>query len=204
MCTISLQRKYAFIHITKNAGGAIRQALMKQAQGSKPGGYHWHAPATAVRDLHPKHYNNLFTFAFVRNPWARMWSVYKFNLQRKGLGHKDVGSGFDDFLMNKKRVHPWAKTFIRPNAPHQRRPQTDWILDENGENIVTFVGRFENLKQDLKFICSKINIPVPKLTVSHKTSNKIPYTEAYSQEGIEFVAEYFKSDIEMFGYTFDE
>ena len=204
MCVISQKHKFVFIHIPKNAGGSVRQALIRAAGGKKPGGFYQHAPATTIRDINKNHWNSFFTFAFVRNPWARMWSIYKFNLERKGKGHKDVGKSFDDFLMNKKRTHNWAKTFIRPGTPLQRRPQTDWILNEHGDVIVDFIGRFENLRPEIDKICSRVGIPKLNLIRTHKTSQNIPYTKAYSQEGIEFVAEHFKTDIEMFGYTFDE
>lgn len=204
MCVISHKHKFAFIHIPKNAGGSVRQALMRRADGFKPGGIYQHAPATTVRDLNPTFWENAYTFAFVRNPWARMWSIYKFNLERKGKGHKDVGHSFDEFLMKKKRRHNWAKTFICPNTPIQRRPQTDWFTDKEGKVIVDYIGRFENLRNELDDICSRLGVPTLKLVRTHKTSDRIHYTEAYSQEGIAFVAEHFKTDIEMFGYKFGE
>lgn len=204
MCIISKPHRFVFIHIPKTAGGSVRQALMRDAKGKKPSGIYQHASATTIRDLDKIRFNKYFSFTIVRNPWARMWSIYKFNLERKGKGHKDVGNSFDDFLMRKKRTHNWAKTFIDPNTPMQRRPQTDWILDEDGKVIVDYIGKFETLKTSLKEICARINIPVPSLIKTHKTSDIIPYTQAYSQQGIDFIANHFKTDIEQFGYTFNE
>jgi len=204
MCIISNPHRFVFIHIPKTAGGSVRQALMRTANGKKPSGIYQHASATTIRDLDKNRFNKYFSFTIVRNPWARMWSIYKFNLERKGKGHMDVGNSFEDFLMNKKRTHNWAKTFINPNTPLQRRPQTDWILDEDGKCIVDYIGKFETLKKSLKEICSKINIPVPPLVKTHKTSDNIPYTRAYSQKGIDFIANHFKTDIEQFGYDFNE
>jgi hypothetical protein len=202
MCVVSKSNRFFFIHIPKNAGGSVRQALIRNAGGKKPRGVYQHTPAVTVCDLNRSQWNSFLTFSFIRNPWERMWSIYKFNLERKGKGHEDVGKSFDEFLMRKKRTHNWAKTFPNPNTPIQRRPQTDWLLDENGEMIVDFIGRFENLHDDFKRICSMVGIKPPRLTRTHKTSHSVPYTKAYSKEGIEFVEEHFRTDIEMFEYAF--
>jgi len=203
MCVISTKYKVAFIHIPKNAGGSVRQAIIALG-GSKPGGVHQHAPAITLRNLNPVHYDSLFSFAIVRNPWDRVWSMYKFALDRKGKGHPTVGNSFDEFLFKAKYIHPWNKTFCNPNVPAQRRSQLEWITDEHGEIIVRHIIRYETLEQGLCEVYDQTNLPPLTLTRNHSTSQKVPYTEAFSQDGIDFVAEHFAKDIETFGYKFGD
>lgn len=203
MCVISTKHRCVFIHIPKNAGGSVRQGIIALG-GSKPGGIHQHAPATTLRKLNPTQYDSFFSFAIVRNPWDRLWSMYKFALGRKGQGHPDVGNSFDEFLNTAWKIHPWTKTFKDPNIPAQRRSQTEWILDENGRVIVDFVVRFENLQEDLEKVYEMSNVPPLKLASHHSTSQKIHYTDAFSDSGIEFVRKHFAKDIEMFGYKFGD
>jgi hypothetical protein len=204
MCIVSKKHQCIFIHIPKNAGGSLRLALTNNISGTKPEGLHQHVSARTVREINRPQYDSFFSFAIVRNPWDRAWSMYKFALGRKGRGHPDVGDSFDDFLITRKGTHGWAKSFANPTLPAQRRSQTDWITDSDNNIIVNFIVRFENLHQDLERVYRKVGIPPLTLASHHNTSQKIHYTDAYSHEGIDFIRNHFAKDIEMFGYEFGE
>ena len=178
--------------------------LSESSSAQKPDWAFQHTPADLLAQRDSSRWKKYFTFAFVRNPWERMWSLYNFNLERKGLYHDDTGSGFDDFLMNKKKFHPWAQHFRDANLPIQRRPQVDWLVDKDGELLVDYVGRYETLNADFGFVCRKLGLEKPSLQHVHKTSAKQHYSEAFSKKGIAFIDEYYKKDIELFGYRFGD
>lgn len=149
----------------------------------------------ALRDGVPSitnnQFNEYFKFAFVRNPWDRAYSWYRnvlrdeFHLQELNI-KPDIS--FREFLVN--HVEQWAL-----------RPQLDWLVDENGDVAVDFVGRFENLDHDFSVICSKIGIqttPLPNIL----NSGASRYIEAYDTETQELIYQRYKAEIELFGYSF--
>ena len=67
-----------------------------------------------------------------------------------------------------------------------------------------FVGRCENLQNDLNVVCDKIKIKriiLPTDTTLLNTSKHEHYTEYYDDETIEIVAKRYATDIKQFGYT---
>ena len=96
-----------------------------------------------------------------------------------------------------QRVH--LKKIMDKYSPFEN--QLDWIVDENGEVLIDFVGRFENLTSDFETICEKIGIPSISLKHINKSKHK-HYTEYYNKETRKIIAEKYCRDIEYFGYKF--
>jgi hypothetical protein len=128
-----------------------------------------------------------FTFAFVRNPWCRLVSIYnELHLKNEMFSQFLYRIDTDSTLASCKSI----------------LPQYKWICDENDNILVDFIGKFENLQQDFNIICDKIGIPQQQLPHRNKTKHK-HYTEYYDEETKQIVAELYAKDIEYFNYEFE-
>ena len=90
-------------------------------------------------------FNGFFKFSFVRNPWARLVSEYRY---RNYLSHRN----FKDFVMNK--LPPPG----RDDRYRHIMPQTQMLCSGDGTLLVDFVGKFENLQTDFAEVCTRLGI----------------------------------------------
>ena len=133
---------------------------------------------------------NYFTFSFVRNPFDRVVSMWKFlqhpNHEKEWI--KIVGS------LDKCDFKVFARKIKNINT-NITIPLSHFTTG------VDFVGKCENLQKDFNVICDKIGIPNQELP--HKNASKHKhYTEYYDDETKQIVAEKYAKDIEVFGYEF--
>ena len=193
--------RYVFIHINKTAGSSIERALMLRSE---------HKTAMVkMAELGEVRWNKAFKFSFVRNPWSRILSEYRY---RNYFHHLS----FRDFVLNK---------LPRPGWDDQYRhvmPQYDMLHDRQGNLLVDFVGRFETLQQDFDKVCERLGIVdsrLPHRNRSDKKSRDLKrklrnflfmngenrfqnMAEFYDDETREAVTEYYRKDIDTFGYEF--
>jgi hypothetical protein len=196
---ISHRKKFIFVHINKTAGTSIMKALAEYSDSGKgqkhemlyrilpSDGFSNKSGLNLISQCKqsPKKY---FKFAFVRNPWDRAVSGFKYQVLKRGKYTKN----FNRYL----QVH----TNIPFLSSHN---QLDWITNEKNEVKLDFIGRFENLQEDFNIICDKIGIPKQQLPHKNKSKHK-SYTEYYDDETRQIVAEKYAKDIEYFGYEFGE
>lgn len=210
-----------FIHLEKNAGTSIRKVL-KDYIHDRP-----HRTASELREhLSPSYYDKVFKFAFVRNPWDRMVSMYNFvrlllNPQDPWCRHicnalkcQQREIKFRDFVLE------WDGYFVFDRGGYHhvldiRASQIAQLCDVSNTNeqpllLVDFIGRFENLASDYHELCTKhLGFkaedvpPLPCLNVSSKREGGKCYTTYYDDELKQAVATWYKADIEKFGYTFE-
>ena len=86
------------------------------------------------------------------------------------------------------------------NRSHHRTAQYEYLYDAEGNLLVDFVGRFENLEDDWKKVCEKIGTKLD-LPHIHKTS-KSEYRSFYDEETRREVEKMYKKDLDLFGYKF--
>ena len=193
---ISHKNKFVFLAVPKTASTTIRLALTKYSdklsEDDADSPYHHHVSAKKLK----KHFryknwnwNEYFKFAFVRNPWDRVVSIYGY-LKSRALENRPKPV----FYLNNTKTF---KEYIFNGVYYQ--PQ----LNHFGNISEFYIGKFENLQQDFDIICDKIGIPKQQLPHKNATKHK-HYTEYYDDETRQIVAEKYAKDIEYFGYEFGE
>lgn len=177
---ISHQHKCIFVHVPKTAGQSIehafiefngltwetREALLlrprtKPEEGPRRLAHLIAREYVTCGHMTQEQYDAYFTFSFVRNPWSRFVSLYR------ALGY-NMRFQFKLFVLHEfNRTETDGYSWLV-------RPQSDFIIDENGNPLVDFIGRFENLQNDFSHVCGQIGIPVTDLSHTNKSKTKIP------------------------------
>jgi hypothetical protein len=151
-------------------------------------------------------FQELYKFTFVRNPFDRLVSEYKY---RK----LDVRHSFKDFVLNRLP----SDEFL--NDTRHIVPQSRYLFDENEALLVDFVGRFENLNQDFATICEALNFDdrvlpyVNKTKRSYSVKDKVKrflvsggeknsYRDYYDQSLVKTVSRIYEEDLNNFNYDF--
>jgi hypothetical protein len=133
--------------------------------------------------------NDLFIFSFVRNPYDRFVSEYFwFN---KGVN------------FNKHHFKNWYKRhYSKIDLDHKLR-QTDFLINENNEIDIDFIGKVENIQEDwkklLKLIGFNENIKLPHKNKSNNRERK-DFMYYLDNEDITFINEMFYDDFINFDY----
>jgi hypothetical protein len=80
------------------------------------------------------------------------------------------------------------------------RNQVDYLTDASGRLMVDFVGRFENLAEDFRFVAQKLGVNSPLPHVNRSSHDH--YTRYYTPALADKVGRRFQRDIAQFGYTY--
>lgn len=157
---------------------------------------------------------NYFRFAFVRNPYSRLLSCYLDRiLDTRSSPRKQLDAYLEKsgFATNNIAFTDFVRAACNQESPRQNshwRAQTDDILLDHVD--FDFIGKFENLWNDLADISRSIWGSVPA-QMSNESVNKSPSVtgadsklgEFYTPELVDMVATRYKEDFERFGYSFD-
>ena len=211
--------KFIFIHIQKTGGVSISNLLRRYSPTTTPGRGLRHISARrALKQV--ENSDDYFKFAFVRNPWDRLVSWYTMiDEARKGVADGTAepmtrrlikknnlfkyvlrcGPTFDEFVINCTEKQ-WMGNGYYSFTFNQLR----YLTDKNGEVLVNYIGRFENLAQDISHVFDKLGLEASQLEIPHENrSAHSHYSEMYTPETREIVRKRFRRDIEFFGYEFE-
>lgn len=155
--------------------------------------------------------NHVDWFCFVRNPYDRMLSEYKY---RNGLrrGHKLYnGTGCTAQEMNE-----WLKENVNElgakELDNHLTPESEYVFDSNGKQIIKHVLRYENLRDELEQLFTEYNLKevyhdlmdkkIMPLGKGGECKNSTELTiSKISEENKAIIRERFRADFEAFGYS---
>lgn len=225
-----------FVHVPKTAGQSMENALLKHLgkdrttagaafllrKNEDPAiGPPRLAHLTAMQyvscgHLTPEVYADSFSFGFVRDPWARTVSLYRY-------------SGLASLIDFTTFVNEYLEVLIRDRHWFYR-PQTDFLFDKDDKQAVSFIGRLENVQSDWKYCCQQMGLPVlplrkdnatkpsallspkslkwlaiyPRLLgqISIKTTGQKYYKDYYSANTQVVVSQLYQRDCRLLNYNF--
>lgn len=183
-----ISTKYKFISLDpQKTGTNYRQNLLIRGdKDSKRHPTNQHANLSGVRDCFDINSEDYFKFTFVRNPWERYLSWFR-----------------------------WQRSVHAPDLPITPESFQTWVINQIGrlndlsfwylehdEMAVDFIGMLENMSGDMKYILSKVGL---KLKVPNKpinsSGNRLHLNDFYNQETIDLVANKEANVINLKGYS---
>ena len=151
-----------------------------------------HAKAVDLRSFTPEAWSQYFKFCFVRNPFERAVSDYIWRTRKRG--RSDLS--FVEFL---QRIQ--QRDFSHPVIPHQF---DNWpVYTINDRIAVDFVGRFENLEQDVQTALEKIGLPIVQLPQEKKMRSKHDLGQWYGHKERLLVEQLFANELNHFNYQLE-
>lgn len=217
-----------FVHVPKTAGKSIesyfldllglsweqRAPLLLRPNNNPARGPERLAHLTAaeyveLNYLTEEQFASAYRFSFVRNPWSRLVSEYRYRQHYRRFS-------FSEFVSH--HLPPVGMS----DAYRHIMPQCDYLYAANGELLVDFVGRFENLEADFSKVCEQLELePRPLARVNHtvglgarlrerlrewaglsREPRHAHYTDYYDAATRDKVSQLYARDIDAFGYEF--
>ncbi len=228
---LSHHDKCIFVHIPKAAGQSVESVFVERS------GLSWEnrAPLVLRPNADPlmgpprlahltageyvelgyislEKFEQYFTFSFVRNPWARLVSEFNY---RRSLGDKYFQCSFKTFLFERFPKPEADNHLLVQDYYRHVMPQWQFLFDNEGNQLVDFIGKFENLQNDFNAVCVELAIAETILPHKNKTlaagikqriekklkqlfqleNKQRHYSRYYDDESQQFVADYYQKDI---------
>jgi hypothetical protein len=209
--------EFLFVHIPKNGGMSLRLtgelhgrliegerlflkdlAYVRELKSiMKSNGFHHGIQHARLRDYRPSVVARLQPVAIIRNPWSRV--VSRFTFDKKILESKggDVSQSFEQFL--EERFVWGNRPFFWHRAIKGWYPAADYVVDENGK-LGCDILRTEHLSTEAQ---SYFGLSAAVGQRNRSGSGEGDYRSFYTPQTIQIVADWYKADIDMFGFDFD-
>lgn len=205
---VSFRHKFIFVAVPKTGTHSVRQALREHLGPDdieQVGLFvnkrfpfdelarvkHGHLSLQQVRPfLGEQAFAESFKFAFVRNPFDRFVSYCAFMTRDS-----------DAFQREPREVMRHILFGLRPLEHILFQPQHGLLVGQDGALLADDIGRVEDMQASYDRICARIGIPSASLGQVN-SSRRGSYRDYYDQGLIDGVAELYRRDLDLFGYTF--
>lgn len=142
-----------------------------------------HITAQEIKEIvGEKIWHSYFKFCFVRNPWDRAISRY--------------------FWTKKKmEIEETLEENLEKHDPNSNFP----IYTIDGKLAVDYVAKYENLLEELNFICKKLNIPFDNWLPNAKMNSRPDqrdYKDILTPQQADLIQEKCAQEIQLFDYKY--
>tara|TARA_B100000676_G_C18013247_1_gene808003 strand:- start:500 stop:1288 length:789 start_codon:yes stop_codon:yes gene_type:complete len=223
---VSHKNKFVFVHIPKTGGTSIVQALypyldpeqdiiiggherhdnpstFSASEYEKNNQLHKHSSAVEIKKVIGQDiWDEYFIFAFVRNPFARVVSLYEWWKQTEWVGEKKKKKEIKEMTFKDFTKSEYTGFTMLDSLTYKKSKkiysQYSKVMD------VDFVGKLEDVHASFAYICGILNLPRIQVGVYNKSSQKNdPYEGYYDEESLSNVGYKFSEDAKAFGYHFN-
>lgn len=185
-----------FVHILKSAGKPINWELFGNL-----GGAH-RTIRSYKRVFGPLPFSRFFKFTFVRNPYSRFLSAYRF-LKNGGYCKKDLiwaSQNLAQYNTFSYFVHSCLSEESINKFVHFK-PQYMFICDRSFEPDLDYIGRHETNSEDSNTICRVLNTNRELKVHNQGPVKKALWSDFYTEEMYDKVYQVYKKDFDLFGYN---
>ncbi len=200
----SFHHNFLYTHVARTGGVSLTQALQLAAPQMRGIGTQ-HGALAEARGALGAAFDEVYKFAFVRNPWDRLVSYRAFlaaadpGIDPAELADPDAAHwrDFEAFLDGLLRESVEIDGVARPvfSQIHQ-------LTDAEGRLLCDRVGRFERYADDAAAIFAGAGLRLPPLGHENRSTRR-GYAEYYTPAARDMVAEVCAADVAAFGYGFE-
>ena len=142
-------------------------------------------------------YDEYFKFCFVRNPWARVWSLY--TMIRKNGKYWHLYNNFSNFV-NKLEYFSENKdlpTWFRFGASPLEK-----FIKSDGKILVDHVFKLEDINVEFVDKMKGIGINIDNIPHNNKVNKKYEYRKYYNNKLQKIVENLYQYEIKQYNYVF--
>ena len=184
-----------FIHIPKAAGTSLCKILSPHVVRNFKC-----ATASFIKDhIDGELWDRLFKVAWVRNPYERVASLWKYTGLETLEGHHNLD--FNTWLYDPQITTHCLEFDKEPFFKRNPLTAFTYVSDVDGNMLVDFIGRLEYMKEDLNKLNELLSTSFKSAHLNDRNLGK-NYREIYDDETKGYVADICKWEIEKFGYEF--
>ena len=206
-------RDCVFLWIPKTAGSSLFKILSQEVGMKKmntPRDYlafpgfgattfgHVHYPSLVFSGIVPETFDQrAYKFTFVRDPYARVVSLYNYLKIDQGYCHE-----FPKFVEDVRLRRP-AVGLYNHRGLSQANPQADWLMGWDNELIAHDVFKVEQYEAALGMLAETLEFNIDSERKRENVSEKsilIDELDDFGADVIEQITEVYSRDFDLFGY----
>ncbi|CAB9495509.1 sulfotransferase family 2 domain-containing protein [Alteromonas macleodii] len=194
--------KLLFIHIPKTAGSSLNRTPIVQAASKKIHPFNG-LIEDKITEIGAVEY---FKFGFVRNPWARFFSLYNYFYK---MDENHIHYKYNAHIVKVVKKFDCFSDFCRDFPSLRLRnnfhfyPQSRYVFDRKGKQILDYLGHVENLAYCVQELCETLGLKSDFQIPHVNKSTSDDYRLFYTAEDIKLIEEYFSEDVLRFNYRFE-
>lgn len=216
---VNLKDKLVFIHVPKCGGTSISSSLLRPgiADDEQHTAEHLnYGRYNSILSSTGESIDSFFVFSFVRNPYSRIYSHWKFlrdSYRRRHSLHLSNFSTHYELLYSLEEFSSFVDCVFRHRREHDLgvrsekhvylgyvfAPQIFWF--DYNLDLLNFLGRFEKLEEDFKVLCNMLNVDTC-LSCKNYTSSDNEYIRHFNSSTADKVNKMFSVDFDVLGYSF--